>query len=71
MDTRTLTAVCRKVYQRFPEVRGCSPSVQDTGAQVQLVFKGSAVTADGRSMPRVVRVVATQDGKITKVTTSR
>ncbi len=72
MDARALNEICKKVYLRFPEVNGSRPGMKDySETSVLLVFKGSAKTADGRTLPRTVRVVATKDGKITKMTTSR
>jgi len=72
MDTRALQTVCSQVAQRFPEMKGVKPKVTDYQAsQVLLVFKTSAKTADGRAIQRTVRVVASAEGKISKMTTSR
>lgn len=72
MHTQLISAICSQVYQQFPETKGCTPKVQETSAdQYLLIFKGSARTADGRSLARTVRVVANQNGKIIKMTTSR
>ncbi len=72
MDKKTLTAICNQVYSRFPEVKGCRPRIQSHGETGQiLIFKGQATTADGRNIPRVVRVVVDKNGKINKMTTSR
>ncbi len=72
MDKKTLTSICNQVYSRFPEVKGCHPRIQAHGDSGQiLIFKGQATTADGKSIPRVVRVVVDQNGKINKMTTSR
>ena len=37
---------------------------------ILVIFKGSSKTASGKSMPRVVRVVASEAGKVIKMTTS-
>lgn len=72
MDSNAIQAICKTVAQRFPEMKGARPSVQNYGeTQVLLVFKASATAADGRSMQRTVRVVASKEGKISKITTSR
>lgn len=72
MDQRILTGICSQIYQRFPDLRGVKPKVQEyEGKHVLLIFKGSSATADGRSLARTVRAVVTPEGKITKVTTSR
>ncbi len=76
MDTKVLGTVCNQIYKRFPEVDGAKPKVQtqssgQDGPVYLLVFKGKAVTADGKSMPRIVRATVDDHGKIIKVTTSR
>jgi hypothetical protein len=72
MEKKLITSICNQVYSRFPEVKGCQPKIQPHGETGQvLIFKGQAAGADGRAIPRVVRVVVNQDGKISKITTSR
>ena len=71
MDQTLVASICSQVYQKFPEVRGIKPTVQLQGTGHLLIFKGKAATADGKSMPRIVRVVVDADGKIGKMTTSR
>ena len=73
MDKKLMTSICNTVYARFPEVKGVPPKLQpfgDTGSQV-LIFKGQVTAADGKAISRIVRAVVTQDGKISKITTSR
>lgn len=72
MDTKTLQAVCKKVYQQYPEVRGVSPKVKSQSADTYLlVFQGRGTTADGRAINRTVRAVVNASGKITKLTSSK
>jgi hypothetical protein len=72
MDTQLIDLVCKHVYQRFPDLKGSSPSVQPyAGDKFLLIFAGSAKAADGRTIRKTVRVVAGPDGKIIKLTTSR
>lgn len=72
MERRVLDSICEDIYRRFPEVSGAKPKVSPySGKQVLLIFNGKAKMADGKTMPRIVRVVANEDGKIEKVTTSR
>lgn len=72
MDAKTLSEIYKQVYKRFPEVSGSRPGAQKySETHVLLVFKGTGKTVDGRAIQRTVRVVATKDGKITKMTTSR
>jgi hypothetical protein len=79
MDSKTIDSVCKQVYSRFPEVNGAAPKIQpqaaDAGAAQEprflFVFNGKGTTADGKSIPRTVRVVVSDRGKIIKMTTSR
>lgn len=72
MDQKTITAICKQVYQKFPEVRGTSPKLKPlTGETTLLIFEGKATAADGRVIHRTVRAVVNSAGKITKLTTSR
>jgi hypothetical protein len=72
MNQQILTNVCEQVYRRFPQVSGSRPTVQDRpGSQVLLIFRGSSRTADGRSIAHTIRVVASDTGKIVKITSSR
>lgn len=72
MDQKKISAVCRQVYQKFPEVRGSAPKIkQQAGETVLLIFEGRATAADGRILQRTVRAVVNSAGKITKLTTSR
>ncbi len=81
MDAKTIDTVCRQVYTRFPEVKGAAPKIQaqesvssgssHPSANFLFVFHGKGVTANGKTIPRTVRVVVTERGKIVKMTTSR
>lgn len=72
MDAKTITAVCKQVYAKFPEVRGAKPKVKEqTGETYLLIFEGTGTTASGASIKRTVRAVVNGSGKITKLTTSR
>ncbi len=71
-----LEAINRRVYQRFPEVAGSHPRIQrftlDTGEErLILTYRRRVHTADGRILPRWVRVITTPKGRILKITTSR
>ncbi|HEX7433379.1 MAG TPA: hypothetical protein VF326_06955 [Anaerolineaceae bacterium] len=81
MDSKTIDAVCKQVYSRFPEVNGCAPKIQAQelnpagvargSANYLFVFNGKGTTANGKPISRTVRVVVTERGKIIKMTTSR
>ena len=72
MEEKALSQVCQSVYRKFPELKGVKPSVksQESGNS-QLVFKGSVKTEDGKNLARIVRVTASESGKIIKLSTSR
>ena len=74
MSTSLIDAICSQVYSQFPDLKGVKPQTQKmvgpgTG-NILLIFKGSTKTASGKSLPRVVRVVASDSGKVIKMTTS-
>jgi len=86
LDTKTLTAITKQVQRQFPEVAGCKPSVrvqhapqaknpspilQQYPSQYLVTFRGTATSPEGKSIPRLVRVVVNAAGKIIKITTSR
>lgn len=81
MDPKLIKSIAAQIYRRFPEVAGCTPKVHlQHGAQAKsgpsvptylLSFRGSVRAPDGKSIPRLVRVTASAQGRILKVTTSR
>lgn len=72
MEAKLLKSISEQIYKRFPEVKGSQPKVHPhQGDQILLIFQGKGIAADGRTIVRTVRVVASQSGKIIKTTTSR
>lgn len=85
LDQKTLTAITKQIQRRFPEISGSKPEVRaqhppqaknissalDSPSQYLVTFRGIVVSPDGKSIPRLVRVVVNPDGKILKITTSR
>jgi len=72
MDQQTIDKVCEKVNKRFPETAKKKPKVKAYEGDLSLlIFDFKAKTADGKSIPCIVRVVANPSGKIIKITTSR
>lgn len=84
MDPSVLKAVVAQVYRRFPEFSGCQPKVrlQDAPQPKSIAIKPTYLltfhsTARAQSisgskvLPRWVRVVVSEKGRILKVTTSR
>lgn len=78
MDAKTLKSISSQIYRRFPEVAGNPPKVRlQTGSQNKaanqtfvITYRGTATTTNGKSIPRLVRVTANDQGKILKVSTS-
>jgi hypothetical protein len=71
-DPKIIDKINQQVYRKFPAVQGISPKVQAAPEdRIQLVYQGKAKTADGKSLPIIVRVVADSVGKILKLSTSR
>ena len=80
VDPKYLTAISAQVYRQFPEMKGIRPKVRPQtgplakGIQIDtvylLTYEGSVSGADGQLIQRVVRVTATIQGKILKLSTS-
>jgi hypothetical protein len=86
LDAKTLSAIAKQIHHQFPEVAGSKPTVriqnppqakntsptrEHTSSLYLVTFRGTGNTSAGKSIPRLVRVVVTVDGKIIKITTSR
>lgn len=78
MNDKSLKSISSKVSRQFPEVAKSKPKVQRQSGQKTksststylITYRGKALTADGKSINRVVRVTADDDGKIIKISTS-
>jgi hypothetical protein len=79
MKSSALSTVRKEVYRRFPEFSGVRPKVQTQRSSSAkngdktylLTFKTKADLPGNKSMPRWVRIVANENGKILKISTSR
>ncbi len=81
LATTKVTQISRQVYKDFPELKGSKPSIKSQGApktgksmgieRFLLTFKSNITLPSGNSMQRVVRVIADQNGKVIKKTTSK
>jgi hypothetical protein len=80
LNASQIDAINRQVYRQFPEVREARPVVQDqpgakavaSGASHYLLtYKARGRGPGGQPIPRIVRVVADDRGKVLKVSTSR
>jgi hypothetical protein len=68
-------AICKRVYSRYPELRGTRPKVKPKRAGNQerflLRFETVVSAADGASLPIIVRATADTNGRILKLSSSR
>lgn len=82
MDKRAISKISKSVYQQFPEMKGTHPRVENNNqprakslknlpTTFLLTFKAVAKDPTGRKIPRQVRVVANEKGKILRLSTSR
>lgn len=81
MDPELVKSISQKTYRRFPEFDGIRPKVrkqplpQGQGysqtTRYLLTYQIQASGPGGISIPRWVRVVANENGKIIKTTTSK
>lgn len=77
MKRDAVAKVTRKVSKQFPEMKSVRPSVRSQSSskngnkKYTLTYKGKAALPGGRSLSRVVRVVADDNGKVFKMSTSK
>ena len=83
LTSSQLDSIARQVYQKFPDLKGASPVIQNRmapggfaktpgGREHYLVtFKGGGQTAGHQKIVRVVRVTADARGQVLKISTSR
>jgi hypothetical protein len=81
VDEKIIKAITLKVSRRFPEVSDVKPKVKKyipPGEQQReyrknylLLYKTRVTGPGGHTIPRVVRVISTPEGKILKMSTSK
>jgi hypothetical protein len=75
MNSKQLNAIEERITRKFPDLAGIRPKVshqKSAGkANFLLTFNGSGEGPGGNIIKKTVRVVANQNGKILKVSTSR
>lgn len=80
LTSTQIDTIARQIYRQFPEIKDARPTVQNqptakmpnaASGQFLLTFKGQGLGPGGRAIPRIVRVVADERGKVLKVSTSR
>ncbi len=72
MDNETIVKINFQVYAQFPYLKEIAPKVTpiDQGFS-ELRYQGSVLTANGMTLPIVVKVIVDEQGKIIKMVTSR
>ncbi|MBM3146104.1 MAG: hypothetical protein FJ010_14260 [Chloroflexi bacterium] len=81
MDAKTIETITKKVSRKFPEVVDVEPQVKkqpipenargENTPNFLLLYKTHVQGPRGKSIPRVVRVVVSPQGRIIKMTTSK
>lgn len=76
MDKEAVLKISKRVYNRFPEMKGRKPKIKQSKSAAAnqnyiLTYNTTAKGPGGRSIPRYVRVVANDKGKIIRISTSR
>ena len=74
MKKEAVEKITRTVVRQFPEMGGVRPAVKSEhgGEDRYLVtFKGSAALPGGKTIKRIVRVVADEKGDVIRMSTSR
>jgi hypothetical protein len=80
MDAEVIENISRSIHRQFPELAGVQPLVRAQTSQKDarpgpqtylLTYQSKVPTAAGKRIERWVRVTATSEGKILKVSTSR
>lgn len=80
MDKKIVASINNKVYRRFPELNGKAPKIQSQNTHVKnahssptylFIYSGTVRISGNKIMPRLVRVVVNEKGKILKISTSR
>jgi hypothetical protein len=81
METTSIDTISSSIHKQFPEFTGIKPKVRlqgdaKSGSKQKvptylLTYESKVRVAEGKTLTRWVRVVATDSGKILKITTSR
>ena len=74
MNKKAVQKVTHEVISQFPEMDGVKPAVKtEKGMDDRYVvtYRGSAELPGGKTMKRIVRVVADGNGDVIKMSTSR
>ncbi len=74
MKKEAVEKVTHKVVRQFPEMEGIEPAVkseQGGDDRYLMTYKGAFDLPDGNTMKRIVHVVASEQGDVIRMSTSR
>lgn len=74
MDKETVQKISKRVYSRFPRMKGSKPKIKQSksaGGNYVLTYNNTAEGPGGRPINQFVRVVADGNGRIIKMSTSK
>ena len=75
MKAKLIDRISEEVYRKHPDLKGVKPKLTpregDKSNDTLLVYQKKVSGPGGKSINRVVRAVADQDGKIKKISTSK
>lgn len=79
MNDNQIKSITSQVSRQFPEIAGTQPKVRKQSGQNSksfpvtylITYRGKSTAADGKSITRIIRVTANDNGKIIKISTSR
>ena len=77
MKCSIIAKLNRQVAEKFPEMKGVNPTVRrgpqpkDGDQRYTLTYKGKADLPGGRKISRIVRVIADEEGRILRISTSK
>ena len=76
LKSKIIDKVSREVYRKYPDFKGTKPKVKKRsgGGGDQgyvLIYETKVEGPGGKTIPRVVRAVADEDGGISKLSTSK
>jgi hypothetical protein len=75
LKAKLIDSISEKVYRKHPDLKGVKPKITprkgDTSGDTLLVYQKKVPGPGGKSINRIVRAVADQNGKIKKISTSK
>lgn len=81
MDQKILDRVNHEIYKKFPDLEGAKPRITKSSVpksrsdrdsvRYTLTYRRSVKISQTKTIPLVVRVVCSEDGKIQKLSSSK